>query len=268
MSNIKNNLNLILLGDEAFIINFLRKQMNQFPTDVRDTNILNSVNDILNFCYENQDNSNCQFIVSIIYFNGYGVEKDKKKSKEWLDKSLEQNNKFAQYEMGELYDGGFMHLTREEEYRLAIEWFHKSANQNCARAQCSLGFMIANYNNIDHKYDNRYEEALKWFQRSVDLGNDEAIFQIGKMYDRILSDYDNALEWYIKSYKNGHKHAINYIKALINNNIDIHISKYEENKKMKEEIKEMEKYITHLETRPYGPIYEEAEEHWNENIKE
>jgi hypothetical protein len=35
---------------------------------------------------------------------------------------------------------------------------------------------------------------------------------------------------------------------------------------MKKEIEEMEKYITHLETILHGSVYNEVEEHWNENV--
>jgi hypothetical protein len=81
-----------------------------------------------------------------MYINGHGVTQDYKEAVKWFRKAAEQGNAAAQASMGHLYEEG---KEVAKDYKEAEKWFRKAAKQGNAAAQSRLGLM---YSRVDlHK---------------------------------------------------------------------------------------------------------------------
>lgn len=81
------------------------------------------------------------------------------------------NNAELQFYLGYAYD-------LEAEYKKAVEWHTKSANQGFAKAQFNLGNMYRNGHGV--KQDST--KAHEWYTKSANQGHAEAQFILGEMY--------------------------------------------------------------------------------------
>ncbi|MGP2658236.1 tetratricopeptide repeat protein, partial [Malaciobacter sp. WC5094] len=63
-----------------------------------------------------------------------------------------------------------------------------------------------------------YKEAIKWCENAIELGSDEALFQIGKIYEN-LKNYDMAIKWYEESAKKNNNKAMNNLGLIYNEKI-------------------------------------------------
>ncbi len=79
-----------------------------------------------------------------------------------------------------------------KDYIKAIEWWIKSANLGNSNAMNNLGVY---YDEIEKDYP----KAIEWYIKSANLGNSNAMCNLGIYYDEIENDYTKAIEWYIKS---------------------------------------------------------------------
>ena len=83
------------------------------------------------FCKE-EKNSNAQFIIGEMYYNGLGVKEDHAEAAIWIRKAAEQGNSEAQYVIGKMYYNGWGVIEDRTE---AIIWFRKAADQGHIRAR-------------------------------------------------------------------------------------------------------------------------------------
>ena len=60
-----------------------------------------------------------------MYYNGEGVQKDYKQAVEWFKKSANQGNADAQFNLGNMYIYG---KGVQKDYKRAAEWFSLSCN--------------------------------------------------------------------------------------------------------------------------------------------
>ena len=80
----------------------------------------------------------------------------------------------------------------------AVKWFRKAADQNFARAQCSLGTCYANGRGVAKDE----AEAVKWFRKAADQNNAEAQNNLGFCYEMgqgVAKDELEAVKWYRKA---------------------------------------------------------------------
>ena len=71
-----------------------------------------------------------------MYRDGQGVEKDFKEAVKWYQKAAEQGLATAQYNLGAMYRQG---QGVEQDFKEAVKWWHKAAYQGFAMAQRNLG---------------------------------------------------------------------------------------------------------------------------------
>jgi tetratricopeptide (TPR) repeat protein len=74
-------------------------------------------------------------------------------------------------------------------------------------------------NHLGNKYyDSKdYSEALKWYRKSAEQGDEDAQNNLGYMYKEglgVAKDYSEALKWYRKSAEQGNEDAIAAVKEL------------------------------------------------------
>ncbi len=100
--------------------------------------------------------------------------------------------------------GNYYEPKDEEEskdYIKDIEWWIKSANLGNSNAMNNLGMY---YDDIE----NDYLKAIEWYIKSANLGNTNAMFNLGYYYQYIEKDYPKAIEWYTKSANLGNSSAM------------------------------------------------------------
>lgn len=95
-----------------------------------------------------------------MYLEGLGVPKDVKKAMELIKECAEQNEPYAQLDLGMIYlDGVSDGVTKiERDVPLALKWIRKSASALNAGAMLQLGVMYGTglgYANIISEGDNR-----------------------------------------------------------------------------------------------------------------
>lgn len=115
-----------------------------------------------------QGDPNAQFELAMKYYEGSnGVKKDYKKAVKWWRKVAEQGNADAQFNVGLMYANGNGVIKDEAE---AFKWWHKSAEQGSKDAQLNVGVMYAVGNGVARDE----QEAIKWLEKAAKQGEKRA----------------------------------------------------------------------------------------------
>jgi len=173
-----------------------------------------------------------------MYENGYGVERDYGEALKLYNQAAEKGDSSAQKQLGDMYYNG---RGVKEDYGKAVKWYRKAAAQQDTEAQNCIGDMYKNY--AEHK-DNElgfsilssignfgthenaaekdffcdmsskdaYIEAVKWYRKAAELGDDGAQKKLGDMYcngNGVKQDYEEAKSWYLKAAERGYDEASN-----------------------------------------------------------
>ena len=122
-----------------------------------------------------------------------------------------QGDAQAQYTLGKMYTKG--DVVRQD-YKEALKWYTKSAEQGYLEAQDFLGSLYSNGELDGIKVPQDYKEAVKWFRLVAEQGDRHAQYRLGTIYSdglregqdglRVGQDYKEALKWYTKSAEQGH----------------------------------------------------------------
>ena len=78
-----------------------------------------------------------------------------------------------------------------------MKWFRKSAQQNNHDAMEALGELYLYGKDVAMNK----QEAVKWFRKAADLGNDQAMWNLGRCYEKgegVEKNIDQAVYWYKK----------------------------------------------------------------------
>ena len=84
--------------------------------------------------YESRTTRTCQlaqYNLGGMYHNGYGVVQDYREAVKWYTKAAQQGDLAAQYDLGCMYYKGEV---VEMDYREAVKWWTKAAQQGLAEA--------------------------------------------------------------------------------------------------------------------------------------
>jgi TPR repeat protein len=138
-----------------------------------------------------------------MYANGQGVGRDYKAAVRWFQKAAEQGNADAQIMLGNLYGNG---RGVPLDYEAAVSWWRKAAEQGDASAQDALGSMYGNGQGVPLDY----EAALSWYRKAAEQGNASAQYALGSMYGNgqgVPLDYKAAASWYWKAADQGNADA-------------------------------------------------------------
>lgn len=147
-----------------------------------------------------------QSALSYLYANGLGVQKDTKKSVEWLEKSANNANVNAQYDLGMFYLNG---NNVPQDSKKASEFLTKASEQNHADAQYNLGQMYYKGDGVDLNIS----KTVELFEKAANSGHKGAQQNIGHIYLHLLK-FDEASQWFEKSAAKGDESAY-YILSLI-----------------------------------------------------
>ena len=101
------------------------------------------------------------------YCGRNGVAKDYKQAVFWYRKSADQGNALGQNNLGRCYEKG---RGVAKDFEQALFWFRKSADQGNALAQCNLGRCYENGQGVAKDF----RQAVFWYRKSADQGDDYA----------------------------------------------------------------------------------------------
>lgn len=194
-----------------------------------------------------QGYARAQLMLGQDYFFGRWGKRDIAKGTEWYQKAVSQpgvqGDPSVETRMGLAYEKG-KEVPRDA--AKAIEWYQRAAVQNYGLAQFYLSLMYEKGEGVakdavkaeewyqkasahgweESKDDlNKYttlspdrEKSVAWFKRGAELGNAEAQYRLGEIYEiwmheiygygsGVDNDHDKAFEWYWKAAGQGHVKA-------------------------------------------------------------
>ena len=111
-----------------------------------------------------------------MYECGIGVDQDLKKAKEWYEKSANNGNAEAQFNLGVLYEGE----GTSTGYHNAAKWYGKAAEQGYAQAYNYYGELYKEGWGVNRSY----KTAATLYKRAADLGDVYGMFNLGSLYLR------------------------------------------------------------------------------------
>lgn len=119
--------------------------------------------------------------------------------------AAEQGNPIAEYNLGRMYYFG--NYNTSIEYKPAIYWFKKSAEQGYAPSELLLGMMYES--GLGTTKD--YEKSIYWYTKSANQGNSYAEYFLASIYsrgdDNVNPDLNKAKDLYEKSANHGNVDA-------------------------------------------------------------
>ena len=110
----------------------------------------------------------------------------------------------TQYNLGVKYDEGHEVI---QDYKEAVKWYRKSAEQGHSSAQYNLG----NKYNKGQGVPQDYKEAVKWYKKSAEQGDSDAQYNLGVRFyngEGVIHDYVMAHMYWNLAASKGHKNAI------------------------------------------------------------
>ena len=146
----------------------------------------------------NLDNAEGMYNVGRCYYEGKGVELNKKTAYDWYLKSAQKGFDEAQNALGDIFH-------EKKEYKEALQWYNKAAEQDNKEALVSLGFYY--FFSWGVKGDSTkavyyWEEGMKWKsygKYQTRYGNTAAMYNLGLCYENGWGTEKNAIKskyWY------------------------------------------------------------------------
>jgi TPR repeat protein len=184
-----------------------------------------------------------QFILGMMYDHGQGVHQDYKEAVKWYAKAAEQGqidalfmhdfslgmketirkaesgDAEAQFRLGRMFEQGLGRMFDtgrfvRQDYKEAVKWYTKAAEQGDAGAQNNLGQCYRRGQGVPQDY----KEALMWLTMAAEQGLAESQNNLGAMYylgEGVPQDYVQAYKWFNLASAQGHegaKHNLEIVK--------------------------------------------------------
>ena len=174
-------------------------------------------------------NLEAQLFLGDFYINGIELSKNFALAFEFFYLASENGNPKAQCSIGIIYELGLGGV--QQNSQKAFEYYKKSAEQNYEKAKEKLDLLSPKKSNIKSNSFFRLAYtyycmggnkknlniAFKYFYKASLMGNCEAQFYLGDMYESgegTEKDDLEAIYWYFKSSQNGNKESENKFKVL------------------------------------------------------
>uniref|UniRef100_A0A7S3NL16 Sel1 repeat family protein n=1 Tax=Aureoumbra lagunensis TaxID=44058 RepID=A0A7S3NL16_9STRA len=97
---------------------------------------------------------------------------------------------------------------------MAVEWYHRAADQGDADARCYLGHCYYFGQGVEQNYN----LAVEWYHRAADQGDADAQCHLGHCYyfgQGLEQNYDTALEWYRLAADQSSKHRKTFRRMIL-----------------------------------------------------
>jgi uncharacterized protein len=131
-----------------------------------------------------------QVDLAYLYVTGFGTSKDLDQAFHWYSLAAAQANPNAEYSVGICYLHG---EGTEQNLALARKWISSAlAHGDGARSTNAMGLTYEAGDGRD------LNEALKWYEKSAEMGYNEAQFNVCRLTAQGLvspNDYDHSIQW-------------------------------------------------------------------------
>jgi uncharacterized protein len=94
---------------------------------------------------------------------------------------------------------GYTYSEELKDYEKALEWYKYSDSMKSLPEN-------SNYACYVFQQLKKYDEAIFWCQKAIELGNTDALIGLGYNYSK-LENYKDALKWYLEASKKNHPDA-------------------------------------------------------------
>ena len=155
-----------------------------------------------------QGDANVQSQLAGMYFFGDGVPKDDIKGLLMYRDAAKQGDVRAQYMLGVIFS-----MDDVQNYKEALKWHAKAAEQNFASAQFQIGRMYSRGKGVLEDD----EKTICWFKKAADQGHRDAQYHMGELYikgQRVERDLKRAKYWIEKSLESTDENIIRKSKHL------------------------------------------------------
>ena len=139
-----------------------------------------------------QDNTDAERLLGIMYIKGRGVPQDYALGMRWMRIAADKGLADAQHDVGILYQRGWGVARNEAE---AAKWFRLAADQGLLVAQNNLADTYA----LGIGVPQNFGEAFKWYRIAADQSSSYAENVIGVAYEHglyVAQDDAEAFRWY------------------------------------------------------------------------
>jgi tetratricopeptide (TPR) repeat protein len=191
------------------------------------------------------------FDLGWLYQHGKGVAKNIDVAIKYYKMAVEKGNSDAMLILGDIYIDG---KNIEKNFEEAIKYYKMAIEKGDKHAMYDLGKMYQYGNGVDKNF----EEAIRYY---IMTNNADYFFMCIAELERMIAEINKlSNDEKIKYYRllNQHKGTKEYArKIIITYRVDDIIQMYEENKKLKKKVEELE---THIRYMPDGIGYYEAKE--------
>jgi TPR repeat protein len=151
-----------------------------------------------------------QYQLGATYALGQGVPRNYKAAVSWFRRAAEQDHIGAAYNLGVMYAGG---RGVRQDFAEALRWYRKAADQGHTAAQASLGALYALGRGVEKDDAN----ALAWFRKAADQGDAGAEYNLGVMYAEgrgVSRNLAEAAAWYSRAADQGNASAQSNLGAM------------------------------------------------------
>lgn len=154
--------------------------------------------------------ASAQYNVGVMLTQGIGGAPQKPSDAVvWFKKSATKLP-IAKNALGNLYGTGD---GVDQNYKTAISWYRKAANEGFTQSQFNLGVYYSKGIGVTQDYN----LAVYWYQKSADHNYIPGMVNLGKMYAEgkgVQQDYNKAAEWYQKAANLGDNIAAENLEGL------------------------------------------------------
>lgn len=151
-----------------------------------------------------QGHAEAQYQLGQLYHHGRGVPQDNALAIKWYQLAAEHGNISAQNDLGHLYADGKL---AQKDLKAAFTWLEKAALAEQPNAQTSIGWAyMSSYLELAPDY----KLAMEWNLKAANQGFGEGSSNVGMLYEKgwgVPVNFTEAIKWYRKAIDQGIRSA-------------------------------------------------------------
>lgn len=153
------------------------------------------------------------YMLGMLYFRGFGVTQDLDESMKWFKRASFNGSNNAREELKKIEKTG---LPQVDEYKMgydafqlkkykeAVNWFNKAAAKGSQEAMFNLGLIYQLGAGTEIPVNEK--EAVSWYQKAAEKGHVNSMNNLGQLYlsEEGIQDFKLALQWFTRGADKGH----------------------------------------------------------------
>lgn len=147
------------------------------------------------------------------YFFDKKRTQDYKKALEWYMKAAEQGDENAQYKVRQIY-------FKIQDYDNLLKWCKKGIEQNQTNAKYTMGLIFLK----GYGVEKNILKAKEWYEKAAEDNDAFTQYQLGRLYfdkNELQNDYKKAFYWIEKAAENKYQPAIDFLPIIKNCTIPV-----------------------------------------------